>query len=114
MIGPPGEDDIAASPGLELPSDSTLVLTGEGRLDGQTAMGQAPIGVAKLAKKYGKKVIALSGAVTDDAKKCNEHGIDAFFTILRKPCSLEDAMNVENAYKNMADTVEQIIRLYIL
>ena len=110
-----GIELVIAETGLEeMVKDSDLVITGEGRLDGQTAMGKAPIGVAKLAKKYGKKVIALSGAVTDDAKKCNEHGIDAFFTILRKPCSLEDAMNVENAYKNMADTVEQIIRLYIL
>lgn len=110
-----GIELVIAETGLEeMVKDSDLVITGEGRLDGQTAMGKAPIGVARLAKKYGKKTIALSGAVTDDAKKCNEHGIDAFFTILRKPCSLEEAMNVENAYKNMADTVEQIIRLYIL
>ena len=110
-----GVDLVISETGLEEKiKESDLVITGEGRLDGQTAMGKAPIGVAKLAKKYGKKVIALSGAVTDDAKKCNEHGIDAFFTILRKPCSLEDAMDVENAYKNMVDTVEQIIRLYTL
>ena len=35
--------------------DADLVITGEGRMDGQTAMGKAPVGVAKLAKKYGKK-----------------------------------------------------------
>ena len=92
--------------------ESELVITGEGRLDGQTAMGKAPIGVAKLAKKYGKTVIAFSGAVTDDARECNEHGIDAFFPILRKISTLEEAMNIESAYKNMADTTEQVMRLY--
>ncbi len=45
----------------------------------QTVMGKAPIGVAKLAKKYGKKVIAFSGCVAKDAEICNDHGIDAFF-----------------------------------
>ena len=48
--------------------DADLVITGEGRMDGQTAMGKAPVGVAKLAKKYGKKVIAFAGAVQRDAR----------------------------------------------
>ena len=60
-----------------------FVVTGEGRLDGQTALGKAPIGVASLAKKHQKKVLAFAGAVTPDAKECNQHGIDAFFPILR-------------------------------
>ena len=59
-----------------------LVITGEGRLDGQTVMGKAPIGVAGTAKAYGKKVIAFSGCVTRDAVACNDAGIDAFFPIL--------------------------------
>ena len=108
-----GVELVIAETGLEEKvKQSDLVITGEGRLDGQTAMGKAPIGVAKLAKKYGKTVVAFSGAVTDEARECNKHGIDAFFPILRKPCSLEDAMNTDNAYKNMADTAEQVMRLY--
>lgn len=91
--------------------DSDIVITGEGRLDGQTAMGKAPVGVAKIAKKYGKRVIAFCGAVTDEAVLCNKSGIDAFFPILRKPCSLDEAMDKQNAYKNMADTAEQVFRL---
>ncbi len=59
--------------------DATFVITGEGRLDGQSYMGKAPVGVARLAKKYEKAVIAFSGCVTEDAVMCNEHGIDAFF-----------------------------------
>ena len=91
--------------------DADIVITGEGRLDGQSCMGKAPVGVAKLAKKYNKPVVAFSGCVTDDAAFCNEHGIDAFFPILRKPCTLEEAMNVNNAYKNLRDTACQVFRL---
>ena len=91
--------------------DADLVITGEGRLDGQSYMGKAPIGVAKLAKKYNKPVVAFSGCVTDDAVVCNEYGIDAFFPIVRKPCTLAEAMNVDNAYKNLKDTAEQVFRL---
>lgn len=88
-----------------------LVVTGEGRLDGQTVMGKAPIGVAGIAKKYGKKVIAFSGCVTEDAVACNEHGIDAYFPILRGVVSLQEAMDGVNAEKNMTATVEQVFRL---
>jgi len=91
--------------------DADIVITGEGRLDGQTAMGKAPVGVAKLAKKYDAKVIAFSGCVTKEAVECNKEGIDAFFPILRKACTLEEAMNSENARNNMMDTVEQVFRL---
>ena len=91
--------------------DADIVVTGEGRLDGQTVMGKAPVGVAAIAKKYGKKVIAFSGCVTEDAIACNEHGIDAFFPILRGVVSLSEAMDTKNAAKNMAATVEQAFRL---
>ena len=91
--------------------DADIVVTGEGRLDGQTVMGKAPVGVAGIAKKYGKKVIAFSGCVTEDAIACNEHGIDAFFPILRGVVSLSEAMDTKNAAKNMAATVEQVFRL---
>lgn len=94
--------------------DADLVITGEGRLDGQTVMGKAPIGAARLAKEYGKPVIAFSGCVTKDASACNAAGIDAFFPILRSIVSLEEAMDVENAAQNMTDTVEQAFRLFLL
>ena len=87
-----------------------LIITGEGRLDGQTVMGKAPIGVAKLAKEYGKPVIAFSGCVTKDASACNAAGIDAFFPILRNIVTLQEAMDHDNAEKNMIATVEQVFR----
>ncbi len=91
--------------------DADYVVTGEGRLDGQTVYGKAPIGVAKIAKKHDKKVIAFSGAVTKDAVACNEHGIDAFFPILRGVQTLREAIMPENARYNMIATVEQVFRL---
>ncbi len=91
--------------------DADVVVTGEGRLDFQTAMGKAPVGVAHLAKKYGCKVVAFAGGVTEDAVKCNEEGIDAFFPIVRGVTTLEEAMNTQNARKNMTLCVEQVFRL---
>ncbi len=91
--------------------DADIVITGEGRLDSQTVMGKAPSGVAGIAKKYGIPVIAFSGCVTSEAAVCNEHGIDAFFPIVRGATSLEDAMDTDNAYRNLSDTAEQVFRL---
>ena len=91
--------------------DADIVVTGEGRLDGQTAFGKAPIGVARIAKKYNKTVLAFAGAVTEDAIVCNEHGIDAFFPILRRIQSLQEAMEPSIARENMVTTVEQVFRL---
>ncbi len=91
--------------------DADFVITGEGRLDSQTAMGKAPAGVASLAKKYHKPVLAFSGSAAKDAVLCNKNGIDAFFPIIRGVCSLEEAMNPENARQNMTDTAEQVFLL---
>lgn len=95
----------------EYVKDADLVVTGEGRLDGQTVYGKAPIGVAKIAKKFDKPVVAFAGAVTKDAVACNEHGIDAFFPILRGVQTLQEAMDPDNARYNMVATVEQVFRL---
>ena len=93
--------------------DCDLVITGEGRLDRQTVMGKAPVGVAQLAKKYGKRVIAFSGCVGDGAQQCNAHGIDAYFPVIRKITTLEDALNTKNAYQNLTDTAYQVFRLLL-
>lgn len=95
----------------EYVKDADIIVTGEGRLDGQTVFGKAPIGVAGIAKKYDKMVLAFSGCVTDDAVACNDHGIDAFFPILRKVCTLQEAMDGANARANMIATVEQVFRI---
>lgn len=92
-------------------TDADVVVTGEGRLDFQTAMGKAPVGVAKLAKKYHAKVIAFAGSVTKDANVCNKQGIDAFFPILRGVCTLAEAMDPAHAKENMTAAAEQVFRL---
>lgn len=108
----PGIDLVIKATGVEDHiKNSDIVVTGEGRLDGQSCMGKAPVGIARLAKKYGKPVVAFSGCVTDDAVKCNENGIDAFFPILRTPCSLAEAMDTDNAIKNLTDTAHQVFLL---
>lgn len=91
--------------------DADLVVTGEGRLDFQTAMGKAPMGVAKLAKEYNKRVIAFAGATTDDAVECNKQGIDAYFSIVNQCMDLTTALKKEVAAKNMTDTAQQVFRL---
>lgn len=96
----------------EYVKDADLVITGEGRMDGQTAMGKCPVGVARLAKKYGAKVVAFAGSVTPDARACNAEGIDAFFPILRGIVTLEEAMRNDAARRNLADTAEQVYRLW--
>lgn len=108
----PGIELILDAVGLEKElKNADIVVTGEGRLDHQTAMGKAPVGVARLAKKYGAKVIAFAGGVTKDAAACNEAGIDAFFPIVRGITTLEEAMKPENARANMEAAVEQVFRL---
>ncbi len=91
--------------------DADIVVTGEGRLDSQTVMGKAPVGVAGIAKKYGKKVLAFSGSVTKDAGVCNQHGIDAYFPVLRRICTLEEAMDPQTARANTTAAAEQVFRL---
>ena len=91
--------------------DADVVITGEGRLDGQTVMGKAPIGVAKLAKRYGKRVLAFSGCVGDGVEAVNAAGIDAFFPILRRVVTLDEALEKKTAAANLSATVEQVFRI---
>lgn len=111
----PGAGIVLEETGFERElASADLVITGEGRLDGQTAMGKAPIGAARLAKRHGIPVFAFAGSVTPEAAACNAAGIDAYFPIPRGVSSLEEAMDRENAVRNMADAVEQVMRVWKL
>lgn len=91
--------------------DSDYVITGEGKLDFQTINGKTPAGVARLAKKYGKKVIAFAGCIDDGAKACkNANLIDEYFSISDEEPDLETAMRKETAIKNLESKAEQIFR----
>lgn len=112
------------APGIEIILDTLgadkildgadLVITGEGKIDFQSSMGKAPTGVAKLAKSHGANVIAFAGIVDNDAIEINKHGIDAFFPIIDKLTSLEEAMDKAKAEENLRRTVNQVFRLIYL
>lgn len=107
-------------PGVELVLDALdiaadlksadVLITGEGRLDNQTAQGKAPSGVAKLAKKLNPKIltVGIGGSVADIS---DDAGLDAAFAILRSPMTLAEAMDKKIAAENISATVKQIIRL---
>ncbi|MFA4015248.1 MAG: hypothetical protein RUDDFDWM_000326 [Candidatus Fervidibacterota bacterium] len=90
-------------------ASADIVITGEGQIDAQTVFGKTPIGVAKLAKQYGKPVIAITGSIGDGADSVHSHGIDAMFSIVNRPMPLEKAMKEVEAL--LTSTGEQLARL---
>ncbi|MFH0963557.1 MAG: glycerate kinase [Planctomycetota bacterium] len=109
------------SPGVELVLDAVdfrarvrdadLVITGEGRLDGTSARGKTPVGVARAAKEFGVPVVALAGSVASDARAVHDLGIDAAFAIVNAPMTLAQAM--EGARELLAFAGEQATRLFV-
>lgn len=108
----PGIQLVMDAVGLEACiCEADYVVTGEGRLDAQTAMGKAPAGVAALAAKHGATVIALAGSVAPEAGECRHMGITAYFSILSEILTLEEAMDKKRTKENIIRTAEQIFRL---
>ena len=89
--------------------DADMVWTGEGSIDFQTQYGKTPLGVAMIAKKYNKSVIALAGRVGNDIDVLYDKGIDAIFGIMRGVTSIEEAL--VKGPENVEKTSENIIRL---
>lgn len=111
----PGVDIVldAVLPESELRA-ADIVVTGEGRFDGQTAMGKAPVGIARRAKACGCKVIVLAGSVEHSGARATQQNpplIDAVFPILPGAMTLEEAMHEDVAYENMEYTAEQVFRV---
>lgn len=111
-------------PGVDIVLDAVLpdrllqwadvVVTGEGRFDGQTAMGKAPVGIAARAKQKGCRVLVFAGGVeyAGVQRVQRELGlIDGVFGILPEAMSLDDAMQEDAAYQNMRFTAEQVFRV---
>jgi glycerate kinase len=69
-----------------------LVITGEGKMDNQTRYGKAPYGVAKTAKKYGKSVIAVTGALGEDVNELYHQSFDCLFPIADRPMKSEESI----------------------
>jgi len=94
--------------------NADIVITGEGKLDAQTLQGKLPVGVAYLAKKYAKKVIAIAGSIEGDIEEFYQQGIDACFCIHQKIVPLAIAMDKQISYQHAKDTIKQIFRLLLL
>ena len=92
--------------------DASIVFTGEGQLDFQTAFGKTPVGVAKVAKAYDIPVIAIAGGIAEGAEAVYDAGIDAMLGIVQEPMTLENA--VGDASRLIADTAEQAARLVVI
>ncbi|MEH0371418.1 glycerate kinase [Vibrio mimicus] len=92
--------------------DADLVITGEGRIDGQTVHGKTPMGVAKVAKRFDVPVVALAGCTGDNYQAVYQCGIDAVFAAVPRAMSLEEALKESDF--NLADLAENVARLWVL
>ena len=95
--------------------DADLVITGEGRIDGQTIYGKTPIGVAKTAKKHSVPVIAIAGSIGAGSEAVYEHGISALFSVVPGAVALSEALekadeNIERTVKNVASVIRLAIK----
>ncbi len=88
------------------------MITGEGGIDFQTQFGKTPYGVAQVAKKHSKPVIAVAGTIGEGAEELYSKGIDAVVSILDSPMSLEDA--IQQTSTLLVATGERIGRLLML
>ncbi|MDX8001092.1 glycerate kinase [Xenorhabdus sp. Reich] len=94
----------------EIVQGADLVITGEGRIDSQTIHGKTPIGVARVAKKFGIPTIALVGGMSRDYHVVHPHGLDAVFSIVPGACSLSDAL--ANGADNLRVTARNIAAVW--
>ncbi|CVI58545.1 glycerate kinase [Agrobacterium leguminum] len=92
--------------------DADLVITAEGSLDGQTPFGKVPAEIARRAKTAGVPVVALAGTIGKGVRLNFDCGIDAFASILTRPCSLEDA--ISSAPKLLARAAEDAVRMIMI
>lgn len=90
--------------------DADLVITGEGRMDGQSIHGKTPIGVARVAKQFDKPVIALVGSLGEGYEAVYAHGIDAVFPIIRQEGDLSGVLLQAEA--NLISCAENVARMY--
>lgn len=107
----PGVEVVAEIVGLETAvRRADLVITGEGRLDAQSSRGKTPVGVAAMARRFGKPVIAFAGCVDADAKTLRMYGFDAAFCIHQRATSLEQALR--DARENLQRTAHEVAALW--
>lgn len=89
--------------------DADLVITGEGKIDGQSVNGKVLYGIGTRAKKAGVPVIAFGGAVMPDSEALLEHGLTAMFSIVNGPVTLEYSM--EHGAELLKQSVKNVMRI---
>lgn len=89
-----------------------LVITGEGRVDFQTAFGKTPAGVAKAARAYKVPCIAIGGSLADDARGVFVHGIAGLESAAARDMDLTTAL--ANSRKHLEFAGERVIRLLLI
>jgi len=97
----------------EKAADAELIITGEGKIDSQTAFGKAPMGALRVAQQLGIPVIAIGGTVAPEAAQLNQHGFAALFSCIQQPVSLAEAMRPQTARQMLEATAEQIMHLWL-
>lgn len=108
----PGTEIVMAALDIDrVVADADLVVTGEGRIDGQTIHGKAPMGVAAAAARHGRPVIAIAGSLGAGYEAVHGHGIAAVFSVLKRPCTLAEALaegadNLRDTARNVAATLK--------
>jgi len=113
----PGVEIVTEAVGLaDAVRGADLVITGEGRIDGQTVNGKTPMGVARVAAAQGVPVIAIGGGLAPDAGAVHAHGIDAVFAAVSRPCTVAEALaageaNLRSAARNVAAALRLGARL---
>lgn len=111
----PGIDAVLDRAGFdEALRDCDVVVTGEGMMDGQTAGGKAPLGVARRARAAGVPVVAVVGGRADDLDAVYEQGVDLVLPIVRRPMDLSDALDPSQTRANLRAAGEAAIRAYLL
>ena len=89
-----GSDIVLEILGIEKHiAESDLIIVGEGQVDRSTVFNKSPVAVSRIAKKYNKPVICIAGSLGAGFKEVHSHGIDAVFSLLNRPMSLQSAMN---------------------
>jgi glycerate kinase len=91
---------------------AALAVTGEGRVDFQTAFGKTPSGVATAARKHGVPVVAIGGGLADDAGGVFAHGIDGLETATPNAMPLDVAIKKSRQY--LQDAAERAARLIMI
>lgn len=108
-----GVDIVVEAAGLARELEgAVLAVTGEGRVDSQTAFGKTPSGVAKLARRKRVPVVAIGGGLADDARGVFDHGIDALEAAVARDMDLPTAMKrAPELIENAAERVARLIKV---